>query len=193
MAADLMGDLMGEDGDELSLVGEGDDGEELGIRLARATLPAKGRMLRLPQRPGWRAQVAPGVGVPREAMQPLPLTPAANNGTFTSAISSINYSARPQRPFRGERLFASVARQGPSAQGILLVLGAVIVGTTVQQVEVGDLPLDMFAPTSFGSRMSLDQAQPGVLITAPVSLRGTLVSPDEIGVALTLLGRTIAN
>ncbi len=191
--ADLMGDLMGvgDDGDELSLVGE-EGGEELGIRLARA-LPAKGRTLRLPQRPGWRAQLAPGVGVPRESMEPLPLVPQTNGGTFTSTIGAIRYTARPQRPYRGERLVAVVTRVGPSAGTVVPVLsGGLIVGTTVQQAQIGDVPLEIFAPASFGVRLSLGQAEPGVEVTAPVSLiGGGLVSPDTLTATLTLIGRSI--
>lgn len=189
--ADLMGDLMGDDGDELSLVGE-EGGDEMGNRLARTPLPAKGRTLRLPPRPGWRGQIAPGVGMPRESMEPLPLVPQTNNGVFTSAINGIRYSARPQRPYRGERLVATVTRSGTTAGAVVPILqGGVIVGTTVQQAQIGDVPLEIFAPAAFGVRLSLGQAEPGVEVTAPVALIGALTAPDTVTCTLTLIGRSI--
>jgi len=187
--ADLMGDLMGDGYYEE--IGEGSEGgEEMGARLSRAR--AVGRTLRLPPRPAWRAGLAPGVQMPRESLEPLVLIPQQNNGIFTSTVTSITYTARPQRPFRAERPVVTVARSGPSAQGVFPVArGGFLVGTTVQQAQVADLPLEIFAPTAFDVRLALSQAEPGVEITANCGLTGPLTSTDTLTLGIALLGRSI--
>jgi hypothetical protein len=134
------------------------------------------------------------VALPGEQREPLPLTPLANNGVFNSANTSINFEARPQRPFRGSRLIATVTRSGVSVQGIQPVIsGGILVGTQVQQVELGDLPLDIFAPNAVGVGIRMAPSQPGITIRAPVSLRGgSPAGTDFIAVGLTLIGSSIA-
>jgi len=187
--ADLMGDLMGEDDFEVT----GEDGADMGaIRLARAA-QSRGRTLQLPPRAAWRSQLAPGVPMPRETMEPLPLAPQSNNGVFSAGVGQITFSARPQRPFRGERIVTTIFRNGPTATATPIFSGGIVVGTQVQSVEIGNLPLEIFAPNAFGVRLNLAAADPGVLISGNVQLFGTpLVAPDTIGVTVTILGRSIA-
>jgi len=187
--ADLMGDLMGDEIEDVS--GEDGGADELGIQLLRAR-GGRGRTITLPRRPSWRAGLAPGVGMPRESLEPLPLIPQQNNGVFNSTVVGITYVARPQRPFRAERPVVVVARSGPSAAGVFPVArGGFLVGTSVQQAQVGDLPLEIFAPTSFGVRLALSQAEPGVEITLNAALTGPLTSTDTLTLGITLLGRSI--
>jgi len=185
--ADLMGDLMGDEVEDLA----GDEGsEEMGLSLMRAR--TRGRSITLPRRPSWRAGLAPGVGMPRESLEPLPLIPQQNGGIFTGTVAAITYNARPQRPFRAERPVVVVARSGPSAQGVYPVArGGFLVGTSVQQVQVADLPLEIFGPAAFGVRLALAQAEPGVEITVNAGLTGPLTSTDTLTLGITLLGRSI--
>src|SRR5258708_37957947 len=76
-----------------------------------------GRMMRIPARPGWRNQLAPGVIQPDEGMVPLPMTPQSGSpaGFFTSTIPVITWSGQLQKPFRAGRLLVSVVRTGPDA------------------------------------------------------------------------------
>jgi len=190
MANELMGDLMGEDFDMVGDEGGDDMGAAPGLRLARPQ--GRGRTLQLPPRAAWRNQLAPGVPVPGETMEPLPLAPQSNNGVFSAGVNQITFFARPQRPFRGERIVATVFRNGASATATPIVAGGLVVGTQVQSVEIGNLPLEIFSPSAFGVRLSLAAADPGVLISANVQLFGTpLVAPDTIGVTITILGRSI--
>lgn len=187
MADHMMGDLMGDDFD---MVGEEED-MGASLRLARPA-QARGRTLQLPPRPAWRPQLAPGVPLPGETVEPLPLAPQSNNGVFSAGVNQIQFSARPQRPFRGERIVATIFRNGPTATATPIFAGGIVVGTQVQSVEIGNLPLDIFAPNAFGVRLSLASAEPGVLISGNVQLFGTpLVAPDTIGVTVTILGRSI--
>ena len=195
--ADLMGyDLMGDEGGEdFSVVG--DEGEEVGIRLARPGLrmapgasPLQRRgTLTLPRLP-WRTQVAPGVAAPREAMLPLPLSPDQGGGVFTPTVTSIAFRARPQKPFRGERVVAVVAKSAPMAANILMT-GGIVIGTQPQIAEIGDVPLDVFAAGAFGVRQSFAQAEPGVEVIARCQVQGTIPADQSIAVSITILGRTI--
>jgi len=149
-------------------------------------------LLRLPPRPAWRNQVAPGVPVPGQGLWPLPLNPSANGGVFTAAFPSINFTGVPQVPFRGERLLSTVARSaGASAQTVVADAG-VIVGTTPQIADIGSLALDMFVPGAFGVRLQMNQATPGITVKVPCSVQnGPIPAGESIAVSLTILGRVI--
>jgi len=153
-----------------------------------------GHMMRLPPKPGWRQhQLAPGVMAPREGLEPLPLTPDLNNGVFNAATPNIKFTARPQRPFRGERLLASVLRSGATSAGVNAVTTGVFVGTSLQQLQIGNFNLEFFAPTAFGVRLDLIPAEPGIdiSIATTVTPAGVLSGTDFISVQLLLLGRSI--
>lgn len=177
---DVMGDVLGDDdveldGDGMAVVGAG----------------RRGAMLRLARRPAWRRQIAPGVAMPGEGLEPLPLVPDAGGGVFTAALGSITWTAQPQRPFRPERLLASVARAGASAAGIIVVSQAILIGAQLAQVDAGPINLEVFSPGAFGVRLNLPPTTPGMRIVIPTSLTGALVAPDTIAVTLTLLGRVV--
>jgi hypothetical protein len=148
-------------------------------------------MLQLPPRPAWRNAVAPGVPQPGQGLEPLPLT-GNPTPTFTAAIAAVTFDARPQRPFRAERLLVSVRRAGASAAGLSVVTSGVFIGTNLQQAELGNMDIEFFGPTAFGVRLNLVSAVPGMLIRLPLTLQGgVLAGADTITVVMTFLGRTI--
>ena len=151
---------------------------------------SRGRMLRLPPRPTWRqGQISPGVWGPRQGLELLPLTPDAGGGVFSPTTTNINYTARPQRPFRGERLLASVRRT--NAAGITVLCGGIFIGTSPQLVELGNFDIEFFSPTAFGVRMSMTPADPGILVRLPCFTSSTPAAGDALAVTLVLLGHTI--
>lgn len=184
MAYDLMGeeDVMGDD--EMETVGAP-------FRMVRGAAP-RGSTLRLPPRPAWRQQIAPGVPPPSEGLETLPMVPSAANGIFTNGgVTSIFWEARPQRPFRGERIIAIVSRSA-GAGGIIPVINpGIFVGTNLQAAELGQVPLETFAPTAFGVRLTLTQAAPGLLIKIPVELIGNVPVGEQVAVSITILGRSV--
>ncbi len=180
MDYDTMGDVLGDDmlGDE--------DFQTVG----RLALPMKrGAMLRLPAKPAWRRQLAPGVPMPGQGLQPLPLTPSANNGVLTSAVTLINFDAAPQRPFRAERLLVSVARTGAAAVRALCT--GIFVGSVLQQAELGNFDIEFFGPTAFGVRLTFATATPGVRIRFPVIPSAAIAVGDAVTIQMLLLGRTV--
>jgi hypothetical protein len=121
----------------------------------------------------------------------MPLIPQAGNGVFTAALATINFSARPQRPFRGERLIAQVIRTGASAAAAFAVTTGIFVGVTLQQLQIGNFNIEFFTANAFGVRLSMSPAEPGVDITMPVSLTAALAGADTLAVQLILLGSSI--
>lgn len=177
MSAYVMGD------DEV--VGEEVVGDDVGY--ARS-----GRVLRLPPKPGWRqGQVAQGVWGPRQGLEMLPLRPEAAAGIFSPTQTNIVFSARPQRPFRGERLLASVRRTGAGAAGILVLAGGIFIGTAPQLVELGEFDIEFFGSQAFGVRMSMTPADPGILVRIPCFTSTTPGVGEALAVNMILLGHTI--
>jgi hypothetical protein len=176
----IMGEeLLGIDDDDI----EGDDFAVVGAGRRK-------RLVRLPKRPKWRDRnAAPGVPLPGEGMEPLPLTPNLNGGVFNAANLAINFEARPQRPFRGERPLATVVLAGGAAG--IVVCDGIFVGTNLQLVELGSFDVAFFAPTAFGVRLALVQAEPGVLIRLPLRFVGA-IGGGTATVSILMLGRTIS-
>ena len=186
---EVLGELLG-----IDTMGEDLDGMDTVGRRRRKALARRGGAMPVMAKPGWRqGQLAPGVQAPREGLEPLPLIPDLNAGTFNSVTPNIRFTARPQRPFRGERLLAAVLRTGPTAAGIAAVTTGIFVGTAMQQLQLGSFNLEFFSPTAFGVRLDMIPAEPGIDIIIPVTLTGVLTAPDIINVQLLLLGRSIGS
>lgn len=192
MSYQTMGDVYGYedvDGDD-----DATDGEEY-VTVGRARKRRKrkpGTMIQIPPRPQWRRQIAPGVPMPGQGLQPLPLRPNLNAGVFTSAVPAIQFTARPQAPFHPERLLASVRRTGALAAGTIIEGQNIFVGRDLQLVELGPFDVEFFSPTAFGVRLQLDAAQPGVLISIDCSTLGPALGVgDSLAVSLMFLGRSI--
>lgn len=181
VSGDVLGDVLGIDTMGMDTVG---------ARRRRAHHAR--RMMALPPKPQWRQhQLAPGVQSPREGLEPLPLVPDTNGGTFSATVTNITFRARPQRPFRGERLLAQVLRTGTSATGLAALCTGVFVGTALQQLQIGNFNLEFFGSTAFGVRMDLIPSEPGIDIALGTILSGALAANDTINVQLMMLGRSI--
>lgn len=160
------------------------------VRAAAAAPAAPARAVRFPHPPEWRERLAPGVAKPGTKLYPVPLTPSAGGGIFLPALTSIVFSARPQKPFRGERLIALVSRSAGAAA--VIPVGEIFVGTDLVQGAAGSMPLETFAPNAFGVRMAWPQAEPGIEIRVNASLVGVLAAGESIAVSLMVLGETEA-
>lgn len=187
-----MGDVLGVDDDEDT---DDVDGDVLGAAIRRRSAG----MLRLPAKPGWRkGSVAPGIHAPREGLELLTLTPDSNNGVFdsTNVGAVIRHAAKPQRPFRAERLVAFVSRSAtaPDVVPLAFVLSnGIFVGTNLQQLTLGEFNVEVFGPQAFGVRMALTPAAPGIDIAVAVRLQpAALVGTQAVNVSLQFLGRSLA-
>lgn len=176
----ILGEVMGDmDGDM--------DGEVMGARHRRHA----SRMMRIPAKPQWRNQLAPGVIQPDEGMIPLPMTPLAGSGSFSSTLSQITWQGQLQKPFRAERLLVSVVRTGTDATGRLLT--QLFVGTDLQGAEISGWDAELIGQaTAFGTRLTCKAAEPGVQIRLIVNLSNLMtITTSSIFATFMFLGRVI--
>lgn len=169
-----------------------DDDDVDGVHLLGVAAPrGGGRMMRLAPKPSWRnGELAPGVNQHDEGMIPLPLTPTSSGGTFATGVQTITWQGQLQKPYRAERLIVSVVRTGPSATGLLL--GQIFVGTDLQLADIQGIDIETLgAPTAFGTRLTLHQAPPGVLIRIIVNISAVPSSTDTVFASMYFLGRVI--
>jgi hypothetical protein len=183
-----LAEVVGWDANGDPIVGEvmGDmDGEVMGAARRGA------RLARIPKRPGWRNQLAPGVIQPDEGMVPLALTPQTNGGFFTSTLSEITWIGRLQKPYRPERLIVTVSRVGTDAVGRLL--GQLYVGTDLQQATIEAWDIEAIgATTAFGTRLTCHQAEPGVELSLIVHLSSAMtITTSSIFASVQFLGRIV--
>jgi hypothetical protein len=192
-------EIMGDD-DSFDVVGyeimgddEDDDGFDVVGRRRVVRRAKKGhRLMRLPTRPQWRNQLAPGVIQPDQGLVPLALQATAGSppGSFTSTLPTITFQGQLQKPFRPERLLVSTVRIGATSVGRLLTV--LYVGTDLQQAEITGWDAELIGqPGAFGTRLTCKAAEPGVLIRAVVTLSNPLTAPDTIFANFTFLGRII--
>lgn len=190
MGDDVLGDdVLGDDDgdDDFAVVGAA---RRQPARLRAARGSALARLMSGAAKPAWRQQLAPGVPTPGQRLQPLPMTPSANNGVFSAAFTAINFVARPQVPFRTERILASVRRTG--AAGITVLAQNIFVGRQLQLVELGGgFDIEFFGPTAFGVRLALDACQPGVEVRISCVTSGVPAGMDTLATSILLLGRSV--
>jgi hypothetical protein len=177
---------------QFEVVGYDDDDVDGVHLLGAAPHRPHGRMMRLAPKPSWRdGEMAPGVNAHDEGMIPLPLSPTTAGGTFSSVAPAITWQGQLQKPYRAERLIVSVVRSaGPTANGLLL--GQIFVGTDLQLADIQGIDIETLgAPTAFGTRLTLHQAPPGVLIRIIVTLSSAPTGTDTIFASMYFLGRVI--
>jgi hypothetical protein len=180
-----MNQMVGYDYDEE----DGVDGDMMGDMMGAARRRRPARMAHLPPKPGWRrGQLAPGVNMPSQGLVPLAMVPSANGGTFNAANLLINFVGRPQKPFRGERLLATVALTGGAAGQVQST--AMFVGTDLQQASIGNTDLSIFSPAAFGVRLVMQQAQPGIDIVINAAFVGVIGAGTAV-TSITILGQYI--
>ena len=203
---DVVGDVDGEEmaGDDMAgydVMGDLEGDDVIGVvrrnpRTGRAQMmrvSPKPRQMALPPKPGWRKeQMAPGVIRPDEGMVPLPLIPNVQGGIFAfGTATQITWQGQLQKPFRAERLLCSVVRNATTA--VSRLLGVIYVGTDLQQAEIAGWDIELVGQaSSFGTRLTCQPAEPGVLIRLVVNLSAAItVTTDTIYANIMFLGRII--
>jgi hypothetical protein len=160
-----------------------------------------------------RGATSQGVSRPQEELDQLPFEPVggaedgAENAQFgglaleTVADNNTGYLlARPQRPFRGERLVISVFDTtevdplSPAAAAQNVVIDpAMFVGAVQIGAAQGSTPVSAFGATAFGVRLSLPAAGQGTDIK--IFLRALLAADPDDGrllvVNAVLFGRAV--
>jgi hypothetical protein len=198
---ETMGYVMGHDeleGDEMMDGYVMGDGMQV-VGRAGLTQVVRRPVVRLPAKPGWRNRsAAPGVPLPGEGLEPLPLRPQSFNGIFdnTNSTGVITFTGKSQRPFRAERLLVGVSRTATApdiAPSQRIVTDTLFFGTTLGQLQRGDIDLELLgSPNAFGVRMQQVDVEPGVDIEIPLRLfGGALTGTQKVAVTMMWMGRSI--
>lgn len=139
--------------------------------------------------PKWmRATTSQGVSRPEEEMDFLPFDPVTiEAGDLTGILI-----ARPQRPFRGERLImaASNGTDGTDLSSAVVIDPAIYVGGVQVGASQGATPITAFSATAFGVRLSFPPAGQGTEIKIFVRLIGAALKVD-VNVSGTVIGRAM--
>jgi len=129
----------------------------------------------------------PGVPMPGARLQPLGLGSSA----FTSVSGTIiALTARPQRPFKGQRLVVEITRTGATSTG-LVTITRLDVGTMNQLVSSGSLTAGAFAATAFDVNLQLDPATPGIDIVVQFAISVAPGVGDRVDFGGQIFGDTI--
>lgn len=150
--------------------------------------------IQLPEKPPWRMpEVIPGVNAPSIGKQYIPLVPSVNGGVFTAAVTAIEFAARPQRPFRPERLLVSVLRTGATSTGRILASG-IFVGASLQSAQRGEFDVELIGSGNFfDTSLALQAASTSMDVALPCRISLTPTAPDTVFVTMMWLGQVIAS
>ena len=143
--------------------------------------------------PRWmNATTSQGVSRPQEELDYLPFDPA----TLAAAVgvSAGFLLARPQRPFRGERLIMTAvdAVTGADVSNNIVIDPAIYVGAVQVGGAQGAAPIAVFSAHAFGVRLSMPAAGQGTdikifvrqLVPAGVEGNAQIVTAVLIGRAM---------
>lgn len=124
---------------------------------------------------------APPAGA-KEWPLPFPLV------TFTDTTPTTqNTIARPQRLFRGRRLFVNVVRSA-GATGVAVSITRFDVGADNQLASAGALAAEFYGPQAFDSRLVTTPSGPGIDITLGFSVTPTPAVGESVIVQATIHG-----
>ena len=144
--------------------------------------------------PPWRPMMAPGSPPLGEGHVPLPLTAETYGGSWGNTAgggapsgTTIIWSARPQKPFKANRIIARGTKSGPSAIGN--IIAQVFVGTDLQQGELGFFDLESIgAANAFDTWISFKQVEPGVWLRLQGQLTAYPTGTDFETYTISVLG-----
>lgn len=139
--------------------------------------------------PSWFTKTSkiPGASGADQLMSPLGL----GAGTLSNVLNSVILTAKPQRPFRGERLLISLARSS-GASVVPVRVSEFKIGENSQLVGAGLLPAEAFDPAAFGVRLAMSASAPGIDIVLRLETdQGAVPAGESISVTAAIIGRAL--
>lgn len=132
---------------------------------------------------------------PREDLDPLPFREQNNNGVIDATHTQLVFLARPQRPFRGERLLVQAFTNDPTTIpdpfAPLVITLPFFVGMATVGAAQGNFPLSAFQRDGFGVRLSMPSAGQGTDIVIEIASLLTPAGTDTITVTIGAIGRAV--
>jgi hypothetical protein len=193
----LLSDTLG----VLDVMGEGLETVGAAIPANIAATPMGGVLQRMVQTNPWQAAWLQNVNPagaqaahsPREDLDPLPFREQNNNGVVDATHTQLVFLARPQRPWRGERLlvsaFTTITGLDPFAP--LVITLPFFVGMATVGAAQGNFPLGSFQRDGFGVRLSMPSAGQGTDIVIEIASLLTPTGTDTITVTIGAIGRAV--
>jgi hypothetical protein len=115
--------------------------------------------------------------------------------TFGFALATgtniVTQQMNVQTAFRGQRLVATVIRNGTSAALTAPIMQIFIVGMKPILASGTGVPLEIFAQNAFDTNVLLPPTIPGVIYTLGISLSAALTTTDTITVLVGLMGSAV--
>jgi hypothetical protein len=176
------------------VVGDDMDGDDMDGDMV---LGARGRIMRrrggkvkVPT-PRWmNATTSQGVSRPQEELDFLPFEAVTIPAEAALAGATGVLIARPQRPFRGERLVLGARVTAGDFSSALVIDPAIFVGAVQVGAAQGGAPFSAFAATAFGVRLSMPAAGQGTDIKIFFRLLST-TSGGDVALSGVLFGRAM--
>ncbi len=176
----------------LDVVGDDMSGDDMSGELEGSMVLGRGprhRAQRVPT-PRWmNATTSQGVSRPQEELDYLPFDPFVTTAALTGFLI-----ARPQRPFRSERLImTAIASSGDDVANGIVIDPAIYVGAVQVGASQGAAPISTFSANAFGVRLSMPAAGQGTDIKIFVRLlaAGLIPGGGSVTVTATLIGRAM--
>lgn len=183
---DLIGDEL-EDPEDYGLALEGGWSTMGAPPRAPMRRPGRPALVARPK-PRWRQRLAPGVPVPGYGMVSLAMRPNLNDGIFTSTVTNIEFAARPQFAFEGQRLLVNIRRSAGASTVRVLSNSLIFVGTRPQVGNLGDQDIEDFTATSFGVRLKMEPTEPGGDVIMFVRASPTVAVGETVAVSIKVIG-----
>jgi hypothetical protein len=163
-------------------------GDDEDVYVGAARRRRKKKMMKVPTPKWMRATTSQGVSRPEEEMDFLPFDPVIIAIGDTTGV----LIARPQRPFRGERLImaASAGDDGSDLANAVVIDPAIYVGGVQVGASQGATPITAFSATAFGVRLSFPAAGQGTEIKIFVRLLGGALKV-AVNISGTVIGRAM--
>ena len=169
------------------------DADYLGARRA----PSRGHGSAMTHAASARANRAAGfvrpdiAGTPARdaALLPAGFPPFSFNAA--TGVNIITQQTNPQTPFRGQRVTATVLRNGTSALATAPLMQQFLVGQKPIIVTGFSVPLETFNQGSFDTNLLLPPTVPGVSYIMNVNLANPLTGTDTLLALVSIIGSAV--
>lgn len=130
-------------------------------------------------------------GTPGRDGAMLPASFAPFSFALANGTSSINQTANPQTPFRGQRLSAVVVRNGTSANTTAPLLTQFLVGQKPIVTTATGVALETFNQNAYDTNLLMPPTTPGVIYSMNVNLTTALTTTDTLLALVSIIGSAL--
>jgi hypothetical protein len=130
-------------------------------------------------------------GVPQRDAALLPAAFPAFSFALATGTNTIQQTANPQTPFRGQRLSAVIIRNGTSAATTAPLMSQFIIGQKPIITTGSGVPLETFNQSAFDTNLLMPPTVPGVIYTMNINLVAALTTTDTLLALVSIIGSAV--